>query len=247
MGHGRVPLRRRRAPADGPRDRRRSSRRARPCRRGCRPRSTCCKASCALPSTNRRSPGPHIRWHSRRRHWCRSCAISARMMSLTATPGRSAPLSLTRMRLLLALAQRLRCEYAFTLARADAEGDGAEGAVRRGMAVAADQRHARQGEAEFRPDDVHDAVPIVLHSDVVDAETLAVGPQPRDLPRWPDRRAAAGAAAASEPHGRRPPYGWRDDAICGLRRSIRQTPGGWRPPARDAGRYRAARCRRHRS
>ena len=43
-----APLRRVRA---GPRGTRTSSRRARPCRRARRPRSTCCRPSCALPST----------------------------------------------------------------------------------------------------------------------------------------------------------------------------------------------------
>jgi hypothetical protein len=46
------------------------------------------------------------------------------------------------------------------LGRADAEGQRAEGAMRRGVAVAADDGHARQGEALLRPDDVHDALPL---------------------------------------------------------------------------------------
>ena len=44
------------------------------------------------------------------------------------------------------------------LAGADAEGQRAERAVRRGMAVAADQRGARQGEALLGPDDMDDAL-----------------------------------------------------------------------------------------
>ena len=55
-----------------------------------RPRSTCCRASCALPSRFAESPARHIRWRGRPRHGCRS-AISARMMSLTACPGQGSP------------------------------------------------------------------------------------------------------------------------------------------------------------
>jgi hypothetical protein len=41
---------------------------------------------------------------------------------------------------------------------ADAEGQRAEGAVGRGVAVAADDGHAGQGEALLRADDVDDAL-----------------------------------------------------------------------------------------
>ena len=41
---------------------------------------------------------------------------------------------------------------------ADAEGDGAESAVRGGMAIAADDGHARLGDAELGSDDVNDAL-----------------------------------------------------------------------------------------
>ena len=49
-------------------------------------------------------------------------------------------------------------------------GERAKGAMRRGVAVAADDRHARQGEALFRPDDVHDALALVVLGVVLDAE-----------------------------------------------------------------------------
>ena len=61
-------------------------------------------------------------------------------------------------RLRLALQQALRREHVLDLARADAERERAERAVRRGVAVAADDRHARLREAELRPDDVDDAL-----------------------------------------------------------------------------------------
>ena len=54
--------------------------------------------------------------------------------------------------------QRLRREHMLDLARADAEGERAERAMRGGMAVAADQGGAGQGEALLRPDDVDDAL-----------------------------------------------------------------------------------------
>ena len=46
----------------------------------------------------------------------------------------------------------------------------AERAVRRGVAVAADDRRARQGEALLRPDDVHDALALVALGIILDAE-----------------------------------------------------------------------------
>ena len=54
--------------------------------------------------------------------------------------------------------EALRREHVAHLRRADAERDGAERAVRRRVAVAARDRHAGLGEAELRPDDVHDAL-----------------------------------------------------------------------------------------
>jgi hypothetical protein len=55
------------------------------------------------------------------------------------------------------------------LGGADAEGVGAERAMRRGVAVAADHQQARQGEALLRPHHMHDAL-----AGIVDAEQLDV-------------------------------------------------------------------------
>ena len=52
--------------------------------------------------------------------------------------------------------RRLGGEDVLDLAGADAERQRAERAVRRGVAVAADDRHARLGDAQLRPDDVDD-------------------------------------------------------------------------------------------
>ena len=66
----------------------------------------------------------------------------------------------------------LRCredmggEHVLDLAGTDAEGQRAEGAVGRGVAVAADDRHPRLGDPELGPDDVHDA--LVLGAQRVD-------------------------------------------------------------------------------
>jgi hypothetical protein len=54
--------------------------------------------------------------------------------------------------------------------RADAMRQRAESAMGRGVAVAADDRHARQGEALLRADDVHDALAAVLLGIIFDAE-----------------------------------------------------------------------------
>ena len=56
------------------------------------------------------------------------------------------------------LGQGLRGEHVLDLARADAEGEGAEGAVGGGVRVAADDRHARLGQAQLRAHDVDDAL-----------------------------------------------------------------------------------------
>ena len=55
-------------------------------------------------------------------------------------------------------AQALRGEHVAHLARADAEGEGAEGAVGGGVGVAAGDRHAGVDESELGADDVHDAL-----------------------------------------------------------------------------------------
>ena len=58
----------------------------------------------------------------------------------------------------LELAEGLRGEDVFHFGGADADGETAERAVCRGMAVAADDRFAGQGIAKIRPDDVDDAL-----------------------------------------------------------------------------------------
>jgi hypothetical protein len=67
------------------------------------------------------------------------------------------------------------------LRRADAVRQRAERAMRRGVAVAADDGHARQGEALFRPDDVDDALALVLFGIIFDAEIGGVLRQRLDL------------------------------------------------------------------
>ena len=84
------------------------------------------------------------------------------------------------------LREGLRGQHVLDLARADAEGECAERAVRRRVRVAADDRHARLRDAELGPDHVHDALPAVAEPVVRDAELLDVARQgvellPRDL------------------------------------------------------------------
>ena len=67
------------------------------------------------------------------------------------------------------------------LAGADAVRQRAEGAVGRGVAVAADDRHARQREALLRPDDVDDALAAVELVVILDAEFARVLGQLLDL------------------------------------------------------------------
>ena len=74
----------------------------------------------------------------------------------------------------LRLDQRLRRQHVLDLRGADAEGERAEGAVRRGVAVAADDRRARQREALLGPDDVDDALARVELVVIFDAEFARV-------------------------------------------------------------------------
>ena len=69
--------------------------------------------------------------------------------------------------------QALGGEYVAHLAGADPEGDGAEGAVRRGVAVPAGDRHAGLGEAELGSDHVHDALATAFGVEELDAVLAA--------------------------------------------------------------------------
>ena len=64
----------------------------------------------------------------------------------------------------LALPQRLRHQHMGDLRGADAEGVGAERAVRGGVAVAANDQQARQGQALLRADDVDDALSRIVEA-----------------------------------------------------------------------------------
>ena len=96
------------------------------------------------------------------------------------------------------LRQRLGRQDVLDLAGADAEGQRAERAVGAGVAVAADDGHARLGQAQFRADDVDDALPPGVEVVERDAELLAVlrtaSPSAswRSGPRW----AASGRSSA---------------------------------------------------
>ena len=85
-----------------------------------------------------------------------SAPMVPRMRSLAPTPTPGSPSMLTRIVRGVAWVQRLGGEDVLDLAGADAERQGPEGAVRRGVAVAADDGHARLGDAELRADHVDD-------------------------------------------------------------------------------------------
>ena len=90
--------------------------------------------------------------------------------------------------------QRLRREHVLDLGRADAERERAERAVRRGVRVAAHDRHAGLRQPELRADHVHDALAAAAGRVERDAELRAV---PRErlellLRERVDRRVVAG-------------------------------------------------------
>ena len=76
-----------------------------------------------------------------------------------------------------ALGQRLGGQHVLHLAGADPEGQRPEGAMGRGVAVAADDREPGLGEAELGPDHVDDALAGVAHRVEADAELGAVAGQ----------------------------------------------------------------------
>ena len=56
-------------------------------------------------------------------------------------------------------------------------GQRGEGAVGRGVRIATDHRHARQGRTLFGADHVHDALTLVVHAEVGQAEFFCVAIQ----------------------------------------------------------------------
>jgi hypothetical protein len=74
------------------------------------------------------------------------------------TPAGQLAIDLDQHVLGLLLDQRLGGEHVLDFRRADAVRQRAERAVRRGVAVAADDGHAGQGKALLGADDVHDAL-----------------------------------------------------------------------------------------
>jgi hypothetical protein len=95
--------------------------------------------------------------------------------------GRQLPVDTHQHVLRLLLDQRLGRQHMLDFRRADAVGERAEGAMRRGVAVAADDGHPRQGEALLRPDNVDDALPAVGLVIIFDAEIGGVLRQRLDL------------------------------------------------------------------
>jgi hypothetical protein len=85
-------------------------------------------------------------------------------MSLAVTPWRQAAVDTHQHVLGLLLDQRLGGEHMLDFGGADAVRQRAERAMRRGVAVAADDGHARQREALLGADDVDDALALVVSS-----------------------------------------------------------------------------------
>ena len=100
---------------------------------------------------------------------------------MAVTPAGSSPSTLDGHPLRPDLRQRLGGQHVLDLARADAEGQRAERAVRGRVAVAADDRHARQRASLLGPDDVDDALAGVAHRVQRDPELRGVLAQHLDL------------------------------------------------------------------
>ena len=107
--------------------------------------------------------------------------MMARIRSLAVTPSGRSPSTRDAHVLGRLLDQRLGRQHMLDLGRADAEGQRAEGAMGRGVAVAADDGHAGLGQALLRADDVHDALADIVHGEIGNAELGAVLLQRLDL------------------------------------------------------------------
>src|SRR5690606_16918511 len=94
--------------------------------------------------------------------------------------GPEAALDVDATHLQLAQGHGLGREDIADLGRADAEGDRAEGPVRRGVRVAAGDRRARLGDALLRPHDVDNALPAAADVEELHPELGAVPPQRLD-------------------------------------------------------------------
>ena len=139
------------------------------------------------------------------------------------------------------LDQRLRRQHMLDLGGADAEGERAERAMRRGVAVAAHQRDARQGEALLRADDVADALAPVALAVIFEPEQRGVLREVGDL------RGALGIRARRGPmsprYGRRPAARAPARGPSGRRCAAPRRPAGCPPRGRSGGRYKGDRCR----
>ena len=167
-----------------------------------------------------------------------------RMMSLAVTPSGSLPSTVTRMFLAFLCVSVWVASTCSTSLRADAHGQRAEGAVRGGVAVAADDGGAGQREALLRPDHVHDALPHVALVVVLDAEVLGVPGQRLDLDAaflvLDALVAVGGGGDVVVDHGQR----LLGRAHLALRPSSGpRRPAGSSPRARDGGRCRECTCR----
>ena len=103
------------------------------------------------------------------------------MRSLAVTPSGREPLTVTAIVLGFACGRVWVASTCSTSRGADAEGDGTEGAVGRGVGVAADDRHAGLGQPELWADDVDDALLDVAERVQPDAELGSVLAQRLDL------------------------------------------------------------------
>ncbi len=232
-----------RARTAGPPGTRRSCRPARPGPRGRRPRSTCCRPSSGLPSRGRGSTSPRysITWPMPPE--TPILRMIARITSLAVTPSCSAPLTSHRHRLRPRLRQRLRRQHVLDLGRADADRQRAEGAVRRRVAVAADDGHAGLGQALLRPDDVDDALAHVVDAEVGHAElfdVLVAAPRPAAIESGSGQRLVA-------VHGRHVVVDGREREVGPAHLAARsaaapRTPAARSPRAPGAGRCKGGRA-----
>ena len=91
------------------------------------------------------------------------------MRSLGVTPGAGVPSKRTQHGARPALVERLGRQHMVELGPADAESERAQAAMGAGVAVAAHQKAARQGDAELGPHDVDDALAGLVDVEQADA------------------------------------------------------------------------------
>ena len=194
----------------------------------------------SIESARTAAPAYSIAWPCAPSAPMRAMIVSARSLAPKAVAERAVDRDAHALGPLLP--ERLRHQHMRDFGGADAEGEGAESAMRRGMAVAADDRQSRQRQPLFRRDDMHDALAGIVEPDQANPGAPVLSSN------WRSIRASLGIGDAfGAIAGGNVMIGDAEVSARDARRARRaprpDRKPGTSPHAADAGRSRAASCR----